>query len=147
MDETARQIINTLESQLSQRLEKIGSVFTWCSSILISITAGVVAAAASNDFDLTIPGLVLISMVIIILTIYAHAWINENLKFESSLRDELETIYKEQLHYDKLKSFRPDKAKFGYKAAIIWLGCIALAATWVHRLFEFIDNSPVSLPQ
>jgi len=141
MDEATKQVISTLETQLSQRLEKIGNVFTWCSSTLISIIGVVLISASSKDFHLRDEGLVLISCVIVIITIYAHAWIKENLEFERNIRDELDSIYEKQLHYDKLKSLRPDKAKFGYKAVIIWLGCIAFIATWVIRIFELIEKS------
>jgi len=147
MEEATKQIINNLETQLSQRLEKLWKVFDWCSKILISIIAGVLIAASSKDFKLDDSGLILISCVIAILAIYAHAWIAENLEFEKNIRDELDRIYEEQLQYDKLKSLRLDKAKFGYKAVIILLGCVALAATWADRVFEFVDKSVVSLPQ
>jgi Na+/melibiose symporter-like transporter len=150
MEEATQQIISTLENQLSQRLEKLWNVFTWCSSILVSITAGVVVAAASKDFELTYTGLVLVSLVIIVVTIYAYAWIKENLQFESNLCDELDKIYKEQLNYDKLKFLRPDKARFGYKAVVIWLGCIAFAATWADRILtitNLLGESKVSLHQ
>ena len=147
MDEATKQVISTLETQLSQRLEKIGSVFTWCSSTLISIIAVVLISASSKDFHLKDPGLILISGVIIVLTIYAHAWIKENLEFEKKIRDEMDSLFEKQLDYDNLKLLRPDKAKFGYKAVIIWLGCIAFIATWVIRIFELIEKSEVSLSQ
>src|SRR5688572_2325476 len=107
-------ILQTLETQLQQRLEKLWRVFSWCSSILISITAGVITASASKDFHLTDTGNVLISAIIIIVTVYAWAWIQENLKFEKNIRDQIDKIFEEELNYPQLKNLRPDKARFGY---------------------------------
>jgi len=135
MEENTRQVINNLETQLNHRLEKLWNVFSWCSSVLISITGGVLLSAGSKEFHLSARGLVLVSIVIIILTAYAWAWIRENLDFEKNIRDELDTIYREQLKYEKLNSLRPDRAKFGYKVVIMVLGLIALAATWIDKVF------------
>ena len=145
MDEATKQVISTLETQLSQRLEKLWNVFSWCSSVLITITAGVLAAAASKDFDLTILGLVLISVVISILTIYARKWLRENLDFETEIRDKLDKLFIKELDQN-LKISSPVKAKFGYVAMITWLGVIAFLATWGDYIFDII-KSKVPLPQ
>jgi hypothetical protein len=140
MDDATKQVISTLESQLSQRLEKLWNVFSWCSSILITITAGVLAVAASKDFDLTFLGLVLISVVISILTIYARKWLSENLDFETEIRGKLDELYIKELKQNLYIS-RPVKAKFGYIAMITWLGIIAFLATWGDYVFDIIDKS------
>jgi len=101
-----------LETQLSHRLEKLWRVFSWCSSILISITAGLIAAAASKDFHITDTGRVLVSAIIIIVTVYARAWIQENLLFEKHVRDQIDKIFEEELNYSESKTPRPDKARF-----------------------------------
>lgn len=124
-------ILQTLETQLNQRLEKLWRVFNWCSSILISITAGLVAATATDDFDLKKSGRVLVSNIIIIVTIYSWAWIKENLKFEGKIRSQIDIIFKDNLEYPAYNELRPDKAKFGYKNVILLLWLVALAATWV----------------
>lgn len=64
MCENIQQILQTLETQLNHRLEKLWRVFSWCSSILISITAGVIASSAAKDFSLTTTGNVLVSAII-----------------------------------------------------------------------------------
>lgn len=124
--------LNTLENQLSQRLEKLWRVFSWCSSILISITAGVIALSKTKSNEFTIGQLLIISSIIIILTIYAYLWIDENLKLEGKIRDQLDTIFAEELNYPAYKELRPDKARFGYKAVILLLGLVALTATWLN---------------
>jgi hypothetical protein len=125
-----------LETQLSQRLEKLWRVFSWCSSILISITAGLIATSAAKDFHITDTGRVLVSAIIIIVTVYAWAWIQENLQFERNIRDQIDKIFEEELSYPQLKTLRPDKARFGYKHVILLLGLVALAATWVDFLIK-----------
>lgn len=124
-------ILKTLESQLTQRLEKLWRVFSWCSSILISIIAGVIALPKTNSNVFSLSQLLIISSVILILTAYAYLWIDENLKLEGKIRDQLDKIFAEELNYPAFKELRPDKAKFGYKAVILLLGVAALLATWL----------------
>ena len=125
-----------LETQLSHRLEKLWRVFSWCSSILISIAAGLIAASAAKDFHLTDAGRLLVSAIIIIITVYARAWIQENLQFERNIRDQIDKIFEEELNYLQLKTLRPDRARFGYKQVILLLGLVALVATWVDFLIK-----------
>jgi hypothetical protein len=131
------QILQTLETQLNQRLEKLWRVFTWCSSILITITGGVILAARTKEKSLLrFPqDPIIISSIIVILTIYSWLWIRENLKIEKNIRDLLDKMF-EELNYPQLKTLRPDKARFGYKHVILLLGLLALAATWVDYLIE-----------
>lgn len=131
-------ILQTLETQLNQRLEKLWRVFSWCSSIFISLTAGVIAASNSEDFNLEGSDRILISAVIIILTIYGRGWIKENLKFEESIRDQIDEIFKEKFKYPPITEHRPDKAQFGYEKVLLWLGLVALTATWEPLFFRII---------
>lgn len=124
-------ILQTLEVALSHRLEKLWRVFSWCSSILISITAGVIALPKTNGNQFTNGQLLIISSVILIITIYAYLWIDENLKLEGKIRDQIDKIFAEELNYPAYKELRPDKARFGYKAVILLLGIVALIAVWI----------------
>lgn len=125
-------IIRSLENQIQQRLEKLWRVFSWCSSILISISAGIIAATRSiNGFGLRLQDRILVSSILLILTVYAWAWIRENLQFERKIRDRLDEIFEMEYQYPKMKSLCPDKAKFGYTVVIILLGLVGLAATWL----------------
>lgn len=136
MNADSARILQSLENQLNHRLEKLWRVFSWCSSILISITAGVIAASAMKEFHLTTQGRLLISAVVVIVTIYAWAWIAENLSFEKIIRDQIDKIFVEELNFPQLKEIRPDKARFGYKNVILLLGFVTLAATWVDFILQ-----------
>lgn len=136
MNNNTDQCIQILQTLLSHRLEKLWRVFSWCSSILISITAGVIALPKTHGVIFNISQLILITSVILILTVYAYLWINENLKFEGKIRDQLDKIFAEELNYPAYKELRPDKAKFGYKAVILLLGIVTLAATWVDLIIK-----------
>lgn len=136
MKENNMILLQTLETQLSHRLEKLWRVFSWCSSILISITAGVIALQKTSGNQFNIGQLLIISSVILILTIYAYLWIDENLRLEGKIRDQLDKIFTEELNYPNIKELRPDKAKFGYKAVILLLGVVALLATWLDFLIK-----------
>jgi hypothetical protein len=136
MDEATKQIISNLETQLDHRLEKLWKVFDWCSKILLAIIAFVIAGDAFTTFSFPEFAPYAITLIILIITLYAYAWIKENLGFERNIRDELHRIYKEKLLYDKLTTLSPDRAKFGYKAVILWLGFIAIAATWASKLLS-----------
>lgn len=127
-------IITNLETQLSQRLEKLWKIFSWCSSILISIIGATVLASHSGKIKLTWVGCSIISVVIIILTTYAYLWIKENLEFERKIRNEIDKIFEKEFNYYQLKSLRPDRAKFGYKSVIFLLGTVALISTWLNLL-------------
>lgn len=54
----------------------------------------------------------IVSIVVIILTLYAYLWIKENLEFEGKIKDEIDGVFKEEYNYIQLKTLRPDNAKF-----------------------------------
>lgn len=72
-----------------------------------------------------------ISSIILILTVYGYLWIDENLKMETLIRNEMEKIFEAESQNNAFQAIRPDKAKFGYKAVILSLGLVALVATWM----------------
>jgi hypothetical protein len=59
--------------------------------------------------------LIIISLIILILTVYAYLWINENLKSEKKIRDQLGLIFEKELNYLSIKDIQSDKVRFGYK--------------------------------
>lgn len=126
------EIISSLQTQLSQRLEKLWNVFSWCSGILISIIGAVLFVNRLGGVALQVKECLIISLVIVILTAYAYFWLDENLGFEKKVRDEIDRIFETEFKDTRMKSLRPDKAKFGYKAVILLLGSTALVATWLN---------------
>mgnify|MGYP001793014683 CR=1 FL=1 len=89
MNESISLVLQTLEKQLSDRLEKLWRVFSWCSSILISITGGIIISCRSGKFKLLPLDHIIVLSVILIITIYASLWINENLRMETKIRDQI----------------------------------------------------------
>jgi hypothetical protein len=128
------QIIASLEKQLDHSPEKLWRVFSWCSSILICITGAVLLAACTDKIKLLSQDHFLIWIVVMTLTLYAYLWIKENLFFEGTFRDELDTIFETELNYPQLEQLCPDKVTFGYSAVILLLGFVALAATWLSYM-------------
>ena len=123
--------VQSLEKQLALRLEKLWKIFSWTSSLLVAITAGLIAISRSHDFTaLRLSECVFISAVIITLAVYAYYWLNENLRLESVIRDELQSIFKEEIGDEKQYANRPDQARFGYKVVSLLLGMTALLTTW-----------------
>jgi hypothetical protein len=125
-------IIQTLDKQLSEKIEKLWRVFSWTSSILVAIAGGMIILGKKERFKFDTYELILISSIILILTLYAYLWINENLKLESKIRNQLDSIFEKQMSYSELKEIRPDKAIFGYKVVTLLLGFTAVIATWIN---------------
>ena len=125
-------VIQNLEKHLSERIEKLWRVFSWASSILIAIAGGMVVLGKRETLNFNMYELFLIFSIILILTIYAYLWISENLKLESKIRNQLDSIFEKEIKYSHLQEIRPDKAIFGYKLVILLLGVAALIATWIN---------------
>jgi membrane protein YdbS with pleckstrin-like domain len=122
------EIIHYLETQLSQRLEKLWRVFSWCSSVLISIAGAVIVLPKTHGVIFSFRDDVLVSILTIVVTTFAYLWIMENIRFEKRLRDELDALIEKEYGYSQLKTLRPDKATFGYSTAVISLGLVTLLA-------------------
>ena len=129
-------ILQSLETQLNHRLEKLWRVFSWSSSILTTMTAGIIALRKTSKIELTFAEELIISAVIIIFTLYAWLMIKENLKFETRIRDAIDNLMNEELNYPEFKKLRPDKAVFGYALVVLLLGIAALLALWVDNFLK-----------
>ena len=88
---------------MSERIEKLWRVFSWTSSILIAIAAGMVVLGKKEKVKFDEYELILISSIILILTLYAYLWINENLKLESKIRNQMDLIFEKEAGYYQLK--------------------------------------------
>ncbi len=127
-------VIENLNHQLNQRLEKLWRIFSWTSGIMISIIGGVFLLPRIQKVVLNTNEKIIISLVIIIFTIYSYLMIKEGLTNERKIRDQLDKIFSEELNYPVYKELRPDRAKFGYNIVVLLMGVVALAATWLTSL-------------
>jgi hypothetical protein len=120
-------------------------VFSWSAALLTSITGGIIVATRGiENFHLQVSDQVLLTIIILITTVYSWLMIRENLIFESKIRDQLEQLFAEKLEYPQLKDLRPDKARFGYKHAIVLLGIVAVIATWTgSSRFPATNGQPI----
>lgn len=125
-------ILQSLEKQLSDRLEKLWRIFSWTSSVFLSLIAGIIVLQKSEGKILNVPERGIISFAIIVIAFYAWQWIDENLKFERKIRDQLDMLFEEHINYTGLKALRPDRARFGYKMVIVLLALAALATAWMQ---------------
>jgi hypothetical protein len=121
-------VIALLETQINQRLEKLWKVFSWCSSILISIAGAVIVLPKTHGVIFSLRDDVLVSILTIVVTTFAYLWIMENVRFEKKIRDELDALLEKEYGYSQLKTLRPDNAIFGYSTAVISLGLVTLFA-------------------
>ena len=131
MHANPQQILQHLEEELSHRLEKLWRVFSWCSSILLSLIGGIIVATRGiAKFNLLAQDRTIFTCLILIIVLYGWLWIRENLKLETRLRDEIDKIFEEDFQYSALRKLRPDKARFGYAPVLILLGVVALTVIW-----------------
>ena len=124
-------VIENLNNQLNHRLEKLWRIFSWTSSILISIIGGLIALPKIKDIDFSSIEKIIISIVIIIFTVYSYEMIKEGIANERKIRDHLDKIFSEEMDFPENKDLRPDRAKFGYNSVVLLMGVVALAATWL----------------
>ena len=125
-------IVQSLEKQLADRLEKLWRIFSWSSSIFLSLIAGLIVLRKWQGKTLEWHEQGIISFAILVIAFYAWQWIDENLRFERKIRDQLDVLFEQHISYSGLKALRPDRARFGYKMVIILLALAALVTTWME---------------
>ena len=130
MDEKSKLRVSHLENELKHRVDKLWKIFSWTSSIMVTITGGVIALVKGKPCLIETWERLLISAIVIILMYYAHQWIKENLRLEEETRKQLFEILSNKTNDSKEDDTNPDKASFGYNKVIIGLGITALLATW-----------------
>ena len=135
MEETTKQKMQRLENELNHRLEKLWRIFSWASSILISIIGGIIVLEKIEHETLHISERIIFSAVVLILTGYAFYWICQNLKFETETRKKLESLLNSSA--DSKPGELPHRVRWGYNPVIILLGLTALSAIWVSLLIKY----------
>lgn len=127
----------TAEKELAHYLDKLWKIFSWASTILISITGGVIALRyGDTSRHLAANDKVGLVIAVIVLIAYTLAQLYLILSFETKARDKIES-YDEKLGLDKISTVsgardRPDRHPastwLGYMATIVLLGATAIYA-------------------
>jgi hypothetical protein len=122
-----------LEKELVHYLDKLWKVFSWASTILVSIIGGVIALRfRENDLTLSLVDKSGLVFAILVLSITTVLHLDLILSFEMNTRDKLEVCDKELgiSKYTLISRDRPDRnprSKWvSYKAAIILLALAAV---------------------
>lgn len=90
-DDAIKLARETLEKELAHYLEKLWKIFSWTSTILISIIGGVIAFRfREQPGSLSINNKVSLMLAVIVLSIYAIVQLNQILSFETKARNKLQ---------------------------------------------------------
>ena len=125
-----------LQKELTHYLDKLWKIFSWTSTILVSITGGVIALKFRADPGvLSINNRLSLAIAVVVLSIYAIAQLNQLLGFEIRTRNKLRDC-DEQLGIAQALSMsaepadRPDTHPMskwiGYKATVFLLSLAAI---------------------
>jgi len=135
-DDAIKLARETAESELAHYLEKLWKIFSWTSTILISIIGGVVALKHRDQGgSLSVNNKISLVLGVVILSIYSILQLNQVLSFEMKARDTLQ-LCDEKLGILQALSITPDPqdrpdthpmSKWsGYKATVFLLGLAAV---------------------
>jgi hypothetical protein len=121
-----------LSKEIQYRRERILQVFSWASSILISIIGGVIALAGTNKaFIINTPHKVLLSIAVVILVGWSYGWINTHSKTEQNLREDADKI--DRLFLKDIRLYAepiPFVNLRGPALAVILIGLAAIATIY-----------------
>lgn len=137
-DDAIKLARETLQKELIHHREKLWKIFSWTSTILISIIGGAVALKyRGQPGSLSVNNQISLMVAIIVLAVYAIAQLDLSLGFEIRTRDRLQAC-DEKLGIDEALPIvsdvrnRPDTHPaskwFGYKATVVLLALAALFA-------------------
>jgi hypothetical protein len=129
MDTTPNDLKNLtadfVRAELQYRRDKQSTIFSWCSTILVAITGGVIFLQTGNSpVPLKENQKELLSWAIIVLVAHAVTWLGHNAHLESTAKGLFEIQVREKIWDAKSPSA-------GYRSAVIMLGVGALVATWL----------------
>lgn len=115
--------------ELDFRRDKQWDIFSWCSTLLVAITGGVIALQSGPTQQ---PHLLLrsqraiISVAVVIVATFAVVWLGHNWHMEKLARRCFPEDIRERV-------WGPKRRVVGYRWAIVMLGAAALLATWYPR--------------
>ena len=113
-----------LQKELEYRRKKQWDIFSWCSTLLVAITAGVIALRTREPAYLpSWQAKVIISLSVSSILTYAVVWISHNWEQEIKSRERLG---------EKMKDHT--RPYFGYRGALVLLAIASLLACWISDL-------------
>jgi hypothetical protein len=135
-DDAIKLARETLQKELTHYLDKLWKIFSWTSTILVSLIGGVVAIKfRGQPATLSIGNKVGLVVAIVVLSVYATAQLDLLLSFETRARDRLQEC-DEKLGIREARPTtsdvrnRPDTHPaskwFGYKMTVILLAIAAV---------------------
>lgn len=111
--------------ELDYRRDKQWQVFTWCSTILVSITGGLILFQSGPQPRLLHPSQqTILSFAIVVLVVYAVSWLTHNWHREERARNCFSKDTADALWPPKQRSLG------GERMALVLLAIAALLATW-----------------
>jgi ABC-type uncharacterized transport system permease subunit len=112
-----------LYQELGYRRDKQWKIFSWASTILTAITAGVVVLKTREQpLHLTIVLQWILTWVVVVLVVSASGWIGYNRTVENDVTSQLQ-----QLRVAR----RFPRAWVGYRTSLALLAVAAIAAIWI----------------
>lgn len=116
-----------LYKELEYRRRRQWEIFTWCSTLLVAITGGLIALQTRQQASpFQLGQKISISLAVLVLVVYAVLWIAHNNGLEKSIKDCFDPKFNERIWPHK-------QTAGGSKAAIVLLGVAALWATWYSQ--------------
>ncbi|MBL6448262.1 hypothetical protein JMN32_18250 [Fulvivirga sp. 29W222] len=119
-----------LRKEIEFRREKAWRIFSWVSTILLSVMGGIIAIKSSSSWNLTCFHAALLTGAILVLSNFSHLWIHRNLEIEDNALNKIEPLEV----FFKIREPNEKDAKrpmFGYHATIILLTIATLITIWV----------------
>lgn len=116
--------LSILQKDLEYRHKRQWDIFSWCSTLLVAITGGVIALETTQSpHPLTLPTQLIISLAVVVLAGYAVHWIHYDAKCQTVTVD---LLNKEV----NLEQTVRKHAGLGYRGAIVLLALAAILAIW-----------------
>jgi len=127
LNESHEATIDLAYKELEYRRKKQWDIFSWCSTLLVAITGGVIALETRQQtYPLHRSQKAIISLAVAVLVVYAVLWLGHNWRMDKLARCCFSKEIKERI-------WGPKRKAVGYRWALVMLGAAALLAIWYPR--------------
>ena len=124
-DESIKLARETVGKELAHYLDKLWKMFSWASTILVSIIGGVIAFRfRDTPISLSISDKVSLTFAVMVLSIYTIVQLNLILSFETKARNKLE-VYDKELGLDQITTPSDGRDRPDTHPMSKWFGYIA----------------------